>query len=136
MITYHLSDPQKEFLIAWFGKHQSRPPYGVFAKALRDIGKLSTASRPPVRAIPCAQVGPGSLVIPSARFNATKHLPPGWALSLSGEGSGRRQLYDLANAGKAMLTTLWNYWASSPQSPIHVTSVRLVKQLEANTLTL
>lgn len=138
MITYHLNEAQKQFIKKWAEEHKSRPPFGVYDKALRDIGKLKTAARPPVKSIPSTKPGfHSNEFVPTSRFNAVKHLPPGWAAFNCHDSGGNHRLL---NAGQAMLTALWNYWSGHPADPIEpgigVFGERLQKQLKANDIAL
>lgn len=134
MITYHLNDAQRAFIVKWLLEHQKRPSFGAYDKACRDIKKLPTAAKPPAKAIPSSKPGfNAGEIVPSSRFNATKHLPPGWAAYNMHDSGGNHRL---VNAGQAMLTTLWNHWAKVPDAPFSLragmVASGLAKQFAAN----
>jgi hypothetical protein len=136
MITYHLNDAQRAFILTWLSDNQKRPSFGAYDKALRKVGKLPTATKPPVKAIPSTKpgFGPGEFV-PSSRFNAVKHLPSGWAAFNTHDSGGNHRLI---NAGEAMLTALWNRWAQDPEAKFSLrgglVGLSLAKQFAANSI--
>jgi hypothetical protein len=136
MISYHLNDAQKQFILKWLADNPKRPSFGAYDEACHQIGKLVTAAKPPAKAIPSARLGfsPGEFV-PSSRFDAVKHLPPGWA-AFNTHDSGNN--HRVINAGIGILTALWNHWANAPDRTYSfrqgIVARGLVKQFEANAM--
>lgn len=136
MITYHLNDAQRDFIAHWLADNPTRPVFGAYDKASRAIAKIPVTRKPTAKSVPHTDPGYGGQeMVPKRSFDATKHLPAGWAI-VSMHDSGGNHQFD--NAGVALMRALWNCWSSKSAAPINFTTPlgsKLQRQLLANNIT-
>ena len=135
MILYHLNDAQRAFISSWLEDNPVRPPFNAYDKSSRLIAKIPVARKPTVKAVPYANPGfGGNELVPKKPFDATLHLPVGWAV-VSCHDSGGNHKFE--NAGTALLRALWNCWSSKSGAAIDFTTPlgsKLQRQLTANNI--
>lgn len=137
MILYHLNEAQRVFLRQWLVDNPTRPVFGAYDKSSRAIAKLPVARKPTVKSVPHTRPGfGGGELVPQPPFDATLHLPHGWAVVSCYDSGGNHKF---ENAGVALMRALWNCWSSKSGSRLNFDTPlgsKLRAQLLANNITL
>lgn len=129
----HLSDAQRNYLISWLLATDKKPSPSRYATVSKEIRRLPVC-KIKISKIERVTVTGKDEVIPSNRFCAIKHLPPGWGLTrLCGDASTCR----VCNAGGEMMRNIYNYWSDDRDCLIDPDSVYgawILAQLRANNI--
>jgi hypothetical protein len=110
MRKLHLTAAQKAAILELIERFPERPSFQDYSRGHVRIKLLLVEKLPKRKDIPftVSGFGPKEVKLQDG-FDATRHLPAGWAVACCFDSGGN---HALVNAAEHLWREIWNYWSS------------------------